>query len=139
MNINDLIRQQVIVDLQQELPEVTFFNGRPVSIAVGSDGEEDSELPAIAVYLDEGEATDAGFDSEEWQAVLHVEVFVLATNDTDPVLDGFGERVNNVITRHYTADNLLDGCSRRSFNYTRDDEQPWGTLDLTYLITLETE
>jgi len=141
MIINDDIRQAVIAALsaQDAIPEATYFNGRPYSIAVGEDGEEDSELPAIAVYLDEGEATDEDFDTEEWSATLHVEVFALATNQMDAYLDGFGERIRQVIDRHFTAGGLLSSCSRKGFNYTRDEEQPWGTLDLTYVITLETE
>lgn len=140
MSINNEIRLAVIADLTAVLGEsFTYFNGRPASVEVSSDPGTEDELPAVAVFVDEGKAANSDFGDEEWSAVLHVEIFQLALNDMDSALDAISDQVLQVITRHYDAAGLLAGCSRSGFNYTRDDEQPWGTLDLTFDIEWETE
>lgn len=140
MSINNQIREAVIADLTAVLGGgFTYFNGRPASVEVSTDPDTDDQLPAVAVFVDEGKATNSGFGDEEWSAVLHVEIFQLALNDMDSALDAISDQILQVITRHYDASGILAGCDRSGFNYTRDDEQPWGTLDLTFDIEWETE
>lgn len=140
MSKNNEIREAVIVDLTAALGiAFTYFNGRPSVVRVNKDPDVDDDLPAIAVFIDEGRATDSDFDSEEWSAVLHVEIFQMSINDMDAALDVVGDQVRQVITRHYTADGVLSDCSRSGFNYTKDEEQPWGALDLTFDIEWETD
>ncbi|MEY8204884.1 MAG: phage tail terminator protein [Bermanella sp.] len=139
MEINNLIREAVIADLKAVMGDgFTYINGVPANIAA-ADGDDPGDLPAVAVYLVEGEATDNEFDSEEWSAVLHVEIFMLAVNGVDAELDVPGEQVRQVLERHYRAQGLLTACSRGSFTYGRDEVQPWGTLDLTFAIDWETD
>lgn len=140
MSINNDIRSAVIADLTAVLGEsFTYFNGRPASVEVNSDPEGEDDLPAVAVFIDEGKVTDAGMGEEEWTAALHVEIFLRVAGDMDAELDAFGDQILQVITRHYDANSILSGCGRSGFSYTRDDEQPWGTLDLTFDIEWETE
>jgi len=63
----------------------------------------------------------------------------LATNQLDDDLDTLGEKVLNVIGRHYTANGLLSLCNRAGFSYVREDGAPWGSLVLTFTIEMETD
>lgn len=140
MSVNNQIRQAIIDDLKPTLGSgYTYFNGLPQSIEVGVDSDSETQLPAVAVFIEEGEVTDADFESEEWAGVLHVQLFDVAANDIEPVLDAVAEQVLTVIDRHYTAQGLLSNCSRNGFSYSKDEDLPWGVLDLTFIITWETE
>lgn len=137
MSQHNQIRQSVINDLSTEISDIkAWFNGYPAVIDVG-DADTESELPAVAVYLDVGETTGQDFENEEWTATLHVEIFEHATNDLEPTLDAIAEQINQVIHRNYKVQNTLSECHRLGFAYTRDDVQPWGTLDLTFTINWE--
>lgn len=147
MEINKQIRKQVISDLKKSLIDeqeqqliAAYFSGRGEPVTASDDGETGYlEVPAISVYLLEGEATGQDFDEEEWNAALAVEIMDLATNQLDDDLDTLGEKVLNVIGRHYTANGLLSLCNRAGFSYVREDGAPWGSLVLTFTIEMETD
>lgn len=141
MEINTQIRDQVIADLKSGLltdsgdPMVaTFFNGLPAFIEVPEMEGYEGDIPAVSVSLADGTAIDEDFDEVTWQAVLNIRVYLVADNFTDPELDKFGSEILKIITRHYTANGLLSLCNRTSYDYGRDDEQPWGTLDLAFTV-----
>lgn len=141
MEINTKIREQVIADLKSGLltdsgdPMVTtFFDGLPAYIEVAEQEGYEGDIPAVSVSLADGTATDEDFDEVTWQAVLNIRVYLVADNATDPELDKFGKEILKIITRHYTANGLLSQCNRTSYDYGRDDEQPWGTLDLAFTV-----
>ncbi|OCH31325.1 hypothetical protein A6E13_01990 [Aliivibrio fischeri] len=141
MEINTKIREQVISDLKSGLltdsgdPMVaTFFNGLPAFIEVPEMEGYEGDIPAVSVSLSDGTATDEDFDAITWQAVLNIRVYLVADNSTDPELDKFGSEILKIITRNYTANGLLSLCNRTSYDYGRDDEQPWGTLDLAFTV-----
>ena len=143
MEINNAIRKQVKADLKAGLITesgdqmvATFFNGNPtfISIPEFEGDEESSDIPAIAVSISEGQNIDEDFEEITWRAILTIRIYLVADNYTDPELDALGEEVLKVITKHYTANGLLDLCNRQSFGYERDEEQPWGTLDLAFNI-----
>ncbi|ELV8678893.1 TPA: hypothetical protein I7678_17920 [Vibrio vulnificus] len=140
MEINNRIREQVIRDLKVGMvsdtggPMVaTFFNGSPSFIQV-PEIEDDGDIPAVAVAISDGQSTEESLDEITWQAIMTVRVYLVADNDTDPELDAFGEKILSLIGTNYDANGLLSLCNRRSFDYGRDDEQPWGTLDLLFTI-----
>lgn len=147
MEINKQIRKQVISDLEKALIDsegqpliAAYFSGRGEPVTASDDGETGYlEVPAISVYLLEGEPTGQDFDEEEWNAALAVEIMDLATNQLDDDLDTLGEKVLNVIGRHYTANGLLSLCNRAGFSYVREDGAPWGSLVLTFTIEMETD
>ena len=141
MKINDLIRQQIMSDLEIGMvsdagdPMVaSFFNGFPAFIEVPEMDGYKGDIPAIAVSISEGQNIDEDFEEITWRAILTIRIYLVADNHTDPELDALGEEVLKVITKHYTANGLLDLCNRQSFGYERDEEQPWGTLDLAFTI-----
>lgn len=147
VEINKNIRQQVINDLKQflideqgvSLVEV-YFSGRGEPVCASDDGQTGYlEVPAIAVYFTEAEASYDDFDAEEWDAILNIEIMDLATNQLDDALDFIGEKVRQTISRYYTAANLLTGCNRAGFNYVREDGAPWGSLILSFNVQMETE
>ncbi|ELV8603661.1 phage tail terminator protein [Vibrio vulnificus] len=140
MEINNRIREQVIRDLKVGMvtdtgdPMVaTFFNGSPSFIQV-PEIEDDGDIPAVAVAISDGQSTEESLDEITWQAIMTVRVYLVADNDTEPELDAFGEKILSLIGTNYDANGLLSLCNRRSFDYGRDDEQPWGTLDLLFTI-----
>ena len=141
MEINKAIRLQVIADLKAGLitetgdPMVaTFFNGHPAFISVPKYEDDESDIPALSVSISEGQITDEDFEEITWRSILTIRIYLVADNNTDEELDALGEEVLKVITKHYTANGLLDLCNRQSFEYARDEEQPWGTLDLAFNI-----
>ncbi|HFQ5291518.1 TPA: phage minor tail U family protein [Vibrio vulnificus] len=147
VEINKQIRQQVITDLQTHLVDsdgqsliLAYLSGRGEPVLASDDGETASlEVPAISVYMVEGETTGQDFDAEEWNAALAVEIMDLATNQLDDDLDNLGEKVLNVIHRDYTANGLLTLCNRAGFSYVREDGAPWGSLVLTFSVEMETD
>lgn len=147
MEINKQIRQQVISDLQANLIDgegqpliAAYFSGRGEPVTASDDGETGYlEVPAVSVYLSEGEPTGQSFDGEEWSAVLAVEIMDLATNQLDDDLDTLSEKVLEVIGRDYKASGLLSLCNRAGFSYVREDGAPWGSLVLTFTIEMETD
>lgn len=146
MEINRQIRAQVIEDLKTALVDAegnplitTYFSGRGEPVTASDDGQTGYlEVPAIAVYLTDGETTGQSFDDEEWEAVLAIEIMDLATNQLDDELDSIGQKVIEVITRNYNCHGLLSQCNRAGFSYVREDGAPWGSLVLTYSIEMET-
>lgn len=147
MNINTLIRQQVIADLEQGLVDdeglpliKAYFSGRGEPVTASDDGEIGYlEVPAIAVYLQNGSATGQLMDGEEWRSSLVIEIMDLASNQLDDDLDVLAEKVLSVVDREYTANGLLELCNRTGFSYSRDYGAPWGSLALTFSIDMETE
>ncbi|HIF9531189.1 TPA: phage tail terminator protein [Photobacterium damselae] len=147
MEINKQIRLQVISDLQANLIDgegqpliAAYFSGRGEPVTASDDGETGYlEVPAVSVYLTEGEPTGQSFDDEEWSAVLAVEIMDLATNQLDDDLDTLSEKVLDVIGRGYKASGLLSLCNRAGFSYVREDGAPWGSLVLTFNIEMETD
>ncbi|OQU02411.1 phage tail protein [Vibrio parahaemolyticus] len=142
MEINKQIRKQVISDLEKALIDseghpliAAYFSGRGEPVTASDDGETGYlEVPAISVYLLDGESTGQDFDEEEWSSILAVEIMDLATNQLDDDLDTFSEKVRGVIDRHYTANGLLSLCNRSGFSYVREEGAPWGSSVLTFTI-----
>ncbi|MEJ2766978.1 phage tail terminator protein [Photobacterium sp. MCCC 1A19761] len=134
MEINRAIREQVIQDLQlaekysQNIPITRWFRGLPGVVNV------ESELPAIAVAVTEGEVAAGNFSAQSWTGILTVRIFVKGDVDIDSTLDSYGEMVREKLDIHYTANRLLTNFNRHSFQYARDEQSPWGTLDLNFTI-----
>ncbi|MFZ6039772.1 phage tail terminator protein [Vibrio natriegens] len=141
MEINNIIREQICSDLKAGLVDeaggpmvATFFNGQPTFISVPEFENDESDIPAVSVSVSEGQSVDEDFEEITWRSILTIRIYLVADNNTDKELDALGEKVLSVITKHYTANGLLDLCNRHSFDYARDEEQPWGTLDLAFNI-----
>ncbi len=143
MEINNAIRKQVVADLKAGLVDetgesiiATFFNGNPRYIAVPEfEAEEnDTDIPAISVSVSEGQCVEEDFEEITWRSELTIRIYLVADNNTEQELDALGEEVLKIITKHYTANGLLDLCNRQSFGYAQDEEQPWGTLNLAFTI-----
>ena len=78
--IHPQVRKAVLDKLKSINPgKIFWYDGRPAFLAP-------EELPAVAVYLTDAKATGGSIDEEEWEAVLHIEVFLKATA-TDSELD----------------------------------------------------
>ncbi len=92
------------------------------------------DIPAVAVSIGDGAPVEDDFEEATWQATMTIRIYLNATNAVDTELDILGQKVIKAIDQHYTANGLLELCNRRGFEYGRDDEQPWGMLDLSFLI-----
>lgn len=147
MQINNRIREQVVKDLSSAMVDSNgkplvkrIFNGFPAFLEVADPSIPDSgDLPAIGVSISEGESDEDSMESETWKAALTVRIYLESSNHVESELDALGEKVLETIGTHYTADGLLDNCNRQGFSYVRDEEQPWGMLDLTFIIEYNEE
>lgn len=131
MSIHSEIRRAIIATLKaaDNKGDTTFFDGRPVVI-------EESDLPAVAVYLSEAQCTGTEVDGDIWSAVLHVEVFLKATQPDSALDERMENQVYPVLGNVPGLGNLIRTMAAQGYNYQRDDEMAmWGSADLTYDIT----
>jgi hypothetical protein len=141
MKINSDIRSAVIADLtaaaiDKGIQLNAFFNGFPSVIAVPeNNADTESELPAIAVAVADGEFTSDDYGEESWQSLMIIRIYLTSDiANVDAELDEIGQMVIETIGPHYRANGLLTTCTKSSFQYGRDDIQPWGTLDINFSI-----
>ncbi|HBB6657651.1 TPA: phage tail protein [Salmonella enterica] len=126
------IREAVLSALKASIAEqVTWFDGRPVFI-------DETELPAVAVYLTDASATDEFIDEDIWSSVLHIEVFLRA-RDTDSALDAWmEEKIIPALEAVPGLGKLLMKMNLQGYEYRRDDEcMMWGSADLLWDINYE--
>lgn len=72
MNRHTQIRRAVLARLREQCGDsATFFDGLPAFI-------DAQELPAVAVWLSDAQYTGKMTDEDDWQAVLHIAVFIRA-------------------------------------------------------------
>lgn len=131
MNKHTRIRAAVTHSLRAVItdPSVNWFDGRPATISA-------QQLPAVAVYLTDASPTGNTLDADEWQATLHVEVFVKAASP-DSALDLWME---NTIYPAFEAmpelSELVEMYAADGYDYQRDDEMAtWGSADLRHILT----
>lgn len=131
MNKHILIRQAVIDSLKTTITDtsVKWFDGRPATL-------NSDQLPAVAVYLTDSRPTFNTLDVDEWEAVLHVEVFLKATTP-DSALDTWIE--NNIYPTFSdmpALNALTEMLVADGYDYQRDDEMAtWGSADLRHTLT----
>lgn len=129
MTRHSAIRQAIIAALKEnDDGTTTFFDGRPVVV-------EEDELPAVAVYLSDAQCTGADVDGDVWSAVLHVEVFLKATQPDGALDEQMENRVYPALTNATGLTDIITIMSARGYDYQRDDQMAmWGSADLTYDI-----
>ncbi|HEJ7174541.1 TPA: phage tail protein [Serratia marcescens] len=127
---HSLIRTAVTNALAAHLSDtVTFFDGHPGVL-------QESDFPAIAVYLTDAQHTGNYIDTDHWQAVLHIGLF-LGAQVPDSELDAWMEthiypRLNDVPG----LAELIETMTPQGYDYQRDEEMAaWSSADLSYLIT----
>ncbi|UXE39624.1 phage minor tail U family protein [Raoultella ornithinolytica] len=128
--IHTEIREVVLNKLRSSIPgKVLWYDGRPAFLAP-------EELPAVAVYITDASTTSGVIDEEEWQATLHIEVFLKATS-TDSELDKWMEsRIYPAMVDIPELAQLIQTMSPGGYEYQRDDEAAtWGSADLQYALT----
>ena len=124
------IRAAVLDALKRSVPDtVTWCDGRPALL-------EPDDLPAVAVFLTDAQATSESLDEDMWSATLHIEVFLKAT-ETDSALDKWvEEKIYPVLGAIPALSGLVETMSAQGYDYQRDDEMAaWGSADLQYSIT----
>lgn len=129
---NSDIRLAVIDALEGQIgTDAIYFDGRPAVF-------EESDFPAIAVYLTDAAATGEELDFELWQAVLHIEVF-LSAQVTDSDLDEWIEtRIFPALEEVPALLALVNLMNIQGYDYQRDDDLAlWSSADLKYSITYE--
>ena len=130
MSKHSAIRAAVLAKLKADISDsVTWFDGRPAFL-------EEGDLPAVAVYLSNAEYTGATLDADDWQAVLHIEVFLKATNPDTALDNWLEEKVYPATEEIPGLEALIETMTPQGYDYQRDDEMAtWGSVDLTYAIT----
>ncbi|KFF79595.1 Minor tail protein U [Serratia marcescens] len=109
--------------------DVTYFDGRPAFI-------DENDLPAVAVFLDDARYTGNELDTDSWRAMLHIVVYLKATQP-DAALDQWvEEKIYPVLNDIPELAPLLETMSPVGYDYQRDDEvATWGAADLSYQLT----
>lgn len=130
MSKHSAIRAAVLAKLKAGISDpVTWFDGRPAFL-------EEGDLPAVAVYLSDAEYTGATLDADDWQAVLHIEVFLKATNPDTALDTWLEEKVYPAMEEIPGLEAIIETMTPQGYDYQRDDEMAtWGSVDLTYAIT----
>lgn len=124
------IRAAVLDALKGSITDsVTWFDGRPAVL-------EAEDLPAVAVYLTDAQASGEMLDEDQWAATLHIEAF-LKGNSSDTDLDTWmEERIYPVMEDIPALGELIELMNPLGYDYQRDDEMAtWGSADLQYSIT----
>jgi len=130
MSKHSAIRAAILAKLQNDITgAVSWFDGRPAFL-------EEQDLPAVAVYLSDVEYAGQTLDEDDWQAVLHVEVFLKASNPDTALDNWMEEKVYPAMAVVPQLDQLIETIIPQGYDYQRDDEMAtWGSVDLTYSIT----
>ncbi|MEQ4694503.1 phage tail terminator protein [Providencia manganoxydans] len=125
------IRNIVIDGLKPFVGEATIYDGRVVSI-------NENEFPVIAVYLTDVQPSPKYLDTNGWNAVLHIELF-LKSSQPDAKLDEWVEsKLFPAVAGMKRLGEAIDSITQQGFNYARDDEMSyWASVDLTYFIEYE--
>lgn len=116
MNRHTQIRQVVLARLRKQCGDsATFFDGLPAFV-------DAQELPAVAVWLSDAQYTGKMTDEDDWQAVLHIAVFIRA-QAPDSELDMWMESTIFPALNDVPAlSGLIDTLIPLGFNYQRDNE-----------------
>ena len=126
------IRKAIIDALESAIgTDIIYFDGRPAVL-------EEGDFPAVAVYLTDAEYTGEELDADNWQAILHIEVF-LAAQVPDSGLDDWMEtKVYPVLAEVQGLDSLITTMVQQGYDYQRDDDMAlWSSADLKYSITYD--
>lgn len=130
MNKHTQIRQAVLSDLESLTGEtVTLFDGLPAFI-------EPEDLPALAVWLTDAQYTGVMTDEDDWQAVLHVAVFLKAQTPDAELDKWMEEKIAPALQDVSGLESLIDTIVPLGYDYQRDSEMAtWGMAEITYRIT----
>ncbi len=130
MNKHTRIRHAVLAKLESlSGSSAMLHDGLPVFI-------ESEELPVLAVWLTDAQYTGGMMDENDWQAVLHVAVFLKA-QAPDAELDMWiEEKIFPALEEVSGLENLINTMTPLGYDYQRDSEMAtWGMAEITYRIT----
>ena len=130
MNRHTQIRQAVLSRLKTTYGEkVVLFDGLPAFI-------DAQELPAVAVWLSDAQYTGKMVDEDDWQAILHVAVFIRAQAPDTELDMWMDDIIYPALTDIPALSCLIDTMIPQGFNYRRDNEMAtWAMAEITYQIT----
>ncbi|EIQ6506695.1 phage tail protein [Salmonella enterica] len=130
MNKHTQIRHAVLAKLESlSGSSAMLHDGLPVFI-------EPEELPALAVWLPDAQFAGQMLDESDWEAVLHVAVFLKA-QAPDAELDlWMEEKIFPALEEVIDLENLINTMTPLGYDYQRDSEMAtWGMAEITYRIT----
>lgn len=130
MNKHTQIRQAVLTQLESPSgPAVALFDGLPAFI-------EAAELPALAVWLSDAQYAGRMTDENDWEAVLHVAVFLTAQAPDAELDTWMEEKILPALAAEDGLETLIDTLTPLGYGYQRDAEMAnWGMAEITYRIT----
>lgn len=131
MIVHTRIRNTVIQHLNERFPNIKTYDGRPTHF-------DESELPVIAVYLTEPRPDPYYLDSNQWTAILHLELF-LKSSVSDATLDKWvEEKLYPAVADMTDLGEVITDMTPKGYDYDRDDEMSlWASVDLSYQIKYE--
>lgn len=111
--------------------DAIFFDGRPVVF-------EESDFPAVAVYLTDAQYTGEELDADTWNAVLHIELFLPAQVPDSDLDEWMESRIYPALNSVPALSGLITLMVQQGYDYQRDDDLGlWSSADLKYSITYE--
>lgn len=130
MNKHTQIRRAVLTKLGSLTgTAVSLFDGLPAFI-------ESEDLPALAVWLTDAQYTGVMADEDDWQATLHVAVFLKAQAPDAELDTWMEEKIFPALEDVIGLENLIDTMTALGYDYQRDSEMAtWGMAEITYRIT----
>lgn len=130
MNRHTEIRKAIINRIKEGTDiDATYFDGRPVFI-------EAADLPAVAVYLTDAQYTAEDLDGDSWEATLHIEVFLKASQPDSALDEWMENQIYPALQSVPELDALINTMTQQGYDYQRDNDMvTWGSADLTYGIT----
>ncbi|EBZ2142378.1 phage tail protein [Salmonella enterica subsp. enterica serovar Newport] len=130
MSTHTRIRQAILAELKSRGGmSFTLFDGLPAFI-------EPEDLPALAVWLTDAQYTGTMTDEDDWQAILHVAVFLKAQAPDAELDTWMEEKIFPALEEVSGLDRHIDTMTPLGYDYQRDSEMAtWGMAEITYRIT----
>ena len=129
MRKHTVSRNTIIDAVKPHVGNAAVYDGRPVFL-------EEDELPVVAVYLTDASPTGEVVDEDQWQAVLHIEVFLKASNPDSKLDEWMEDKIYPAMQSVPALAGIIETMSPAGYDYQRDDEMSlWGSADLTYNLT----
>jgi hypothetical protein len=129
------IRTEAESLLSPILSSYKMFKTRPNDLVHDPDSGA-SDLPACAIYFDEGQPDNEYADIESWSASLHVELFNAQHNDVDDALESDAKLIISALINS-NLNGEVGQIRSPKFMYNRDPETSITALDLTFTLQWE--
>ena len=93
-------------------------------------------LPAAVVFIERAEIEEE-HTNDLHVAELIIQLYAKSKLNVDDELDDLDELVNPLIKQHHTLDGLADSIALSSYDFSQDEQNHLGMLELKYTVNFE--